>query len=285
MDRSFKIFILLSLVSLILTILVLYRKYHIDNIKDEYTITTKQPLKYIPKKIFQTISDKDTLSPKFQKNIDYIKNLNPGWEYKLFDDKDRRHYILKYYGEEYLKCYDMINPKYGPCRADFFRYLLMYQEGGVYLDIKSAMERPLDTIIHPEDEYILSYWICPCNFSVLKNDITEGEYQQWHIICRPKHPFLKEVIKLVIENIKTYRISDGVGKYGVLKLSGPIVYTEAIMPIIDKYNHRLVETEEYLGLVYNNLKNLENSFNTFNTHKNLFSKTHYSKLNEPIILK
>jgi len=279
MDKSFKIFIILSITTLLITLLVLLRKHKVDIIKDSYVTNGKKPLKYIPKKIFQTISDKTKIAPEFQKNVDYIKNLNPDWEYKLFDDTEVQEYILKYYGQEYLKYYNMINPKYGPARADFFRYLLMYREGGAYFDIKSAMERPLNTIIYPDDEYILSYSVCYSQSTKLRNEF--GEYQQWYIICRPNHPFLKAVIELVIENIKTYRVSDGVGKDGVLKLTGPIAYTEAIMPIVEKYNHRLIENNVYLGLIYNNLKKFFGR-NPYSHQKKFFS-THYSMLKKPLI--
>ncbi len=38
-------------------------------------------------------------------------------------------------------------PRYGVVLADIFRYLVIYNEGGVYLDIKSTVNRPLDEII------------------------------------------------------------------------------------------------------------------------------------------
>jgi mannosyltransferase OCH1-like enzyme len=169
----------------------------------------------------------------------------------------------------------MINPKYGAARADFFRYLLMYREGGVYLDIKSGAKFPFNNIIFPDDEYILCHWELPAQTEILLNQY--GEYQQWHIICKPSHPFLGAVIKSVMENIKTYRISDGIGKPGVLKVTGPIVYTEAIMPIVDNYKHRLITNNNIIGLIYNNLSGNLN-------HENRFAKPHYSKIKEPIIV-
>jgi len=265
-----------SLLIIILFFVNMYiQKFIKKNKLEENLYYGNEPLKYIPKKIFQTISDKNKINPAFKKNIEYIKRLNPDWEYKLFDDKEVIDYILSNYGEEYLDIYNMINPKYGPAKADFFRYLLMYREGGAYFDIKSAMSYPLNNIIYPDDKYILSHWECPCHKGDLRN--VEGEFCQWYIICSPKHPFLKAVIDIVKENIKTYRISDGVCKNGVLKVTGPIAYSEAIIPILNDYPHRLVSYYEYIGLIYNNLENNM-------SHKNVFSKTHYTKIFEPIII-
>ena len=40
-----------------------------------------------------------------------------------------------------------LNLNHNTPKSDFFRYLLMYKVGGVYLDIKSFAETPLKNII------------------------------------------------------------------------------------------------------------------------------------------
>lgn len=239
---------------------------------------SKKDLKFIPKKIFQLIPDKNKIDNEFQKNIDFIKNLNPEWQYTLMDDNDILLYIKKFF-PHLLYYYNLINPKYGAARADFFRYLLMYKEGGAYFDIKSAPIFPLDIILNENDEYILSHFYTEEHKHLLKYPY--GEFQQWHIICRPNHPFLKFVIEKVIDNIINYDISIGTGKFAVLKVTGPIAYTQAILPQLKFHNYRETEFDEMLGLIYNNLDRL-NIFPT--SHINRFSKVHYSKIDEPVIL-
>jgi mannosyltransferase OCH1-like enzyme len=231
--------------------------------------------KYIPKKIYQLVQDKNNINSSFKKNIEYIKELNENWVHILYDDDDMIAYMKENYPPYILKVYNMINHEYGAARADFFRYLLMYREGGVYLDIKSYMKYALDGILKENDEFILSHWACPCQSSEV--DIKEGEFQQWFIICKPNHPYLKKVIEDVIDNIIKYDVKkDGIGKQGVLKVTGPIQYTKSILPMVEEYNHTIYESNEYIGLVYNNM---------FNSHINLFSQKHYSKLDSPIIIK
>ena len=243
------------------------------NYQCRYLTNGHTDLKYIPKKIFQVVADKNNIHPLFLKNIDYIKKMNPDWEYTLYDDKDIIDYIRQYYSAYILYIYNKINPNYGAARADFFRYLLMYREGGVYLDLKSATEFPLNNIIQPNDEYILSTWACPQQLSVLNNKY--GEYQQWHIICRPNHPFLEAVINKVIDNIENYNIEEiGAGKHAVFKITGPIAYTIAIDEIKDNFNYRLLHSD-FIGLIYNNLSTI---------HSNLYSKKHYSKIKESVII-
>ena len=47
-------------------------------------------------------------------------------------------------------------------------------------------------------------------------------------------PFIKETIKNVKFNIINYNLNGQyyVGKFGVLKLTGPIVYSETIIPML-----------------------------------------------------
>ena len=240
---------------------------------------TRNGSKYIPKKIFQLIGDKNNIHPKFIKNIEYIKKLNKGWTYTLLDDKDIINYLSKNYPRYILNAYLKINPDYGAAKADFFRYLLIYKEGGVYFDIKSAMKVPLDYIIREDDEYILSHWECPCNRVRLNTEL--GEFQQWHIISRPGHPYLKNVIENVLKNIEKYDPKVyGVGRKGVLTVTGPFVYTDSIMPILNDHKHTIYESSDYIGFLYNNC------YSNFDitAHMNMFSKKHYSKLDSPIII-
>ena len=61
------------------------------------------------------------------------------------------------YKEEY-NAYHKINPKYGAARADFFRYIIIRDQGGIYLDLKSNSSVPFREIIKPNDTYLLSSW-------------------------------------------------------------------------------------------------------------------------------
>src|ERR1035437_4729103 len=99
----------------------------------------------IPKFIYQTTKSKSSLPVTLEENIEQIRALNKGWIYRLFDDRDIEDFIRNVYGQETLALYHKINPTYGAGRADLFRYLLVYETGGVYLDIKSGTAQALDT--------------------------------------------------------------------------------------------------------------------------------------------
>ncbi|MES2501582.1 MAG: glycosyltransferase [Pseudomonadota bacterium] len=231
----------------------------------------------IPRIIHQTYFTKK-LSPAIEANIQKLKLQNPGWEYRFYDDQD----IEKYIGEnfpELLEIYNKIKPKYGAARADFFRYLVIYKEGGVYLDIKSTLSQPLDTILESDDKFILAYWVFSHNpYSRHANiDNPNGEFQQWHIISVKGHPFLKAVIENVCKNIQIYSILfHDVGMMGVLNLTGPIAYSNAILPVLNQHPHRVGFDEDF-GLIYSIFGN------DLGSHRGLF-KSHYESLNESIVV-
>jgi hypothetical protein len=224
---------------------------------------------------------KDTRLPLFlQENVERLQQrMGRGYSYRLWTDQDCLDFIYGHYGFDVLTSYLRIDPRYGACRADLFRYLCVYKLGGVYLDIKSAITRPLDEIIEPDDVYLLIQWDnAPDGRWPLfglhpdLSDIAGGEYQQWHIAAAAGHPFLERVIETVLRNIHDYSPErTGSGKMGVLRLSGPIAYTRAIHPIRHLHPHRMVEPEQD-GLQYNAVSGFHHA-----------QPAHYSKLEVPIV--
>ncbi|RYE12702.1 MAG: glycosyltransferase [Rickettsiales bacterium] len=230
----------------------------------------------------QTYVSKD-LPQELKQNVEYLKKTNPGWTHRLFDDQDIIKFIHENYGTILLDYYRRINPKYGAARADLFRYLLVYKYGGVYIDIKSSCNSPLNNVLLPDDRYILTHWRNSDGevhaqigkFKELEH-IEQGEYQQWYIISVAGHPFLRSVIKNVLTNIDKYRPwTFGTGGIGVLRLSGPIAYTLAIHPILHNAPHRLLKNESLIDFQYS-------IYNTAKHHRSVY-KVHYFFLTESIV--
>jgi hypothetical protein len=239
----------------------------------------------IPKILHQTVASKKELAPVFAENIAELKRLNAGWEYRLYDDQDVHDFIAGNFDPDILVSYRRINPLYGAARADFFRYLALFKVGGVYLDIKSTIRRRLDDVIDRDDAYLLSQWHNGKGEAYegwgLWPGLGEGgEYQNWHIVAEPGHPFLEAVIKGVKRNIDNYNpVRDGVAKEGVLRLTGPIAYTMEIREFLKKHSCRYKRVDiEDLGFKYSILETSDDK----NAHIKYF-KNHYSLLDGPIV--
>jgi mannosyltransferase OCH1-like enzyme len=233
----------------------------------------------IPKVIHQT-STYDFMPKEIEDNILFLKRMNPSWEYRIYNEADIQQYISQYF-PSLLGVYFSINEKYGVMKADLFKYLLIYNEGGVYLDLKSSFSMPLSDVLLPDDAYLLSHWDWSGQFKNYGNhpEIAnpKGEFQQPFIIASKGHPFLKAVIETVVNNIRHYDyLKDGAGKKAVLRITGPIAYTLAITPLLAQYKSRLVHSEKDLGYIFS-------IYTDRKVHESKF-KNHYSTLTEPLIL-
>jgi mannosyltransferase OCH1-like enzyme len=238
----------------------------------------------IPRKIHQIYTKgADKLPDEIRASIIDLRALNPDWEYCFYDNNHIVDYLEKNYEPEMLQLYLKINPQYGAARADFFRYLLMYKEGGVYLDIKSSCSLPLNDIIPEHCEMMVCNWdnrpggsdnemgkhpaLC-----FLKN----GEYQQWNIIAAPGSLYLNAVINEVVWRLKNYKPwRYGVGMQGVLHTTGPIPFSLGIEKITKCSGFHQKENHRSVGLIYRNVNSKV---------MKLISKDHYSRLREPVVI-
>lgn len=237
----------------------------------------------IPKVIHQTFPSLSRLTPDLIENVEALKAMNPGWQHVMHTDECIVRYIQKHFDAEVLAAYQSINLLYGAARADFFRYLLIYNEGGVYLDIKSGALTPLDSFIQPSDELLLSHWNNQPGqtfegWGRHTDDGVASELQNWHLIARPKHPLIEAAVQSVLKNIRTYSMRrHGVGKFGVLRTTGPLAYSKALLPLLNQHPHRLFDSES-AGLVYSVIAHQPGK----QSHKSLF-RQHYTRLKLPLV--
>lgn len=256
-----------------------YKKYNEKFMK-------RKPYKQnIEKNIFQTWFTKD-LPKNFQKIVEYLRVQNPEYKYYLYDDNEIENFIKTNY-PEYWNSYKMLNSQYGAARADFFRYMVVYHYGGVYLDIKSGASVPLRKIIKPKDTFVSSAWTPPFHLE---------KHINWCIISKKKHPLLRYVLDNINNAIQNYDATrDGVGYFGVLNLTGPYRYSDIIEKYRSKYKIRYFPNLTKSKLIYNytfkqNADEIICGFNVITKGKighcnHSGSKKKYSELTIPIVNK
>jgi mannosyltransferase OCH1-like enzyme len=213
----------------------------------------------IPRLIHQTYSSIDALDPAIRNNCDRIRLENPEFNYHFYSDQDQINFIRDYYDSTIFNAFNSIDPAYGAARADFFRYLCMYQQGGVYLDVKADVRKPLISTLLNSDDFILSKWdhspdsphLGWGNHPALARTGCHA-YQQWFIICSARHPYLKAVIDMVVKNIETYNPFRHFRNSwsAVMATTGEIPYTLAIAPIRTSHPHRELRIEKDLHIYY-----------------------------------
>ena len=187
----------------------------------------------VPKKIFQLTTKNLQLNDQIYSNIEFLKSNNPTWEYELLDES-RQVDFLSRFASHYLPIYHSFGRGYDVAKMDFFRYVLMHERGGVYLDIKSTFLQPLDYLTAKNESFVVSHWPNDQD-SQYRNwgrhpELSEkGEFINGVIISEAKNRILLDVIKAVKRNIEQYSpLKNGVGAPAVLRFTGPVAYTLAI---------------------------------------------------------
>lgn len=169
----------------------------------------------IPKHIFQTWYTKD-FSPEVQGIIDRMKQMNPHYQYNIYTDEEMDNFVKEHYPGQIYDCYCKINMIVA--KADFWRYLALYKYGGVYIDIDSSIDVPLDSFINSGDCAILS------------SECGRETFTQWALIFDVNHPILRRTIQFIVDNITHNRYPDN-----VFHMTGPVVFTQAIKSIHREY--------------------------------------------------
>jgi mannosyltransferase OCH1-like enzyme len=149
-------------------------KYNLNTVKNES----------IPKILIQTYKNKNKVP---QKVFDNIKKFASDYEYRFFEDKDCINFIKNNFSNDVLEGYQRLQN--GAHKADLFRYCYLYINGGVYIDIKTELMKPLNEIFNKN--YVYSV------LSKVKNTIYQGI-----IATPPKKELFKKLIDHCVETSK-----------------------------------------------------------------------------------
>lgn len=246
----------------------------------------------VPRILHQHFLAGDAAIPEEVRRVrDALVAANPGWTYSFWDAARAEAFIEAAYGEGVLERYRRIRPEYYAARSDLLRYLTLYVEGGVYLDIKSTCNRPLDEALRSDDRFLLLHFAhmmaetrTPNAEAMLRDVLVEiasmpnGEYVQWVIASVPGHPYLRAVIDRVLRNIDSYSpLWFGVGGAATLRATGPVAYSLTIEKIRDLHPHTGPMNALDRGFVYSGIGDGRQ-------HPDLYgASTYYYNLTTPVV--
>jgi inositol phosphorylceramide mannosyltransferase catalytic subunit len=260
-------------------------------IKDDIELPKIEEGENIPKKIYRCYSTREGIE-KFNKVFEITQERMPKFEQIKFDDIEIDKYIKDNYSSRIYNAYKKINPDYGASRADLFRYLIIYKEGGVYMDIKSGPNKNIGDLFEEKNKLLVSLGSNYIPNYIPKHHVKElfsmdddwsfitgvkngSEWQQF-IIASPKgNPILGKVIKQVITNIEEGNDYYNHGKYSVLAMTGPIVYSL----VIEKYKNIYKDKIKFYYKEYD--KHFSHSLIDY---KKIMLNKHYSKIKNLKIL-
>jgi mannosyltransferase OCH1-like enzyme len=147
------------------------------------------------------------LPPPLQEQNRRMLEINPGYSHTIFDDVEMANFIKDNYPQKYYDAYSKL--QIGAAKADYWRYLYLYKNGGVYLDMDSIIYGCLDDLIGDSD-------------CVVSREGIPGKFVQWCLMTCPGHPLFQIIIDTCTENIESGKIED------VTVMTGPVAYTKSI---------------------------------------------------------
>jgi mannosyltransferase OCH1-like enzyme len=192
----------------------------------------------IPNNVYQTWQI-DRVGQTHLSELARFRAQNREYSFHFFDQRQMNEYMETYFKrDEILNVYR--RAKYGPLKADIWRYCILWERGGVYFDINKMPGIPLAQLIDKADLAIISFERNPspsrCSPSVASQLLfPHNNVLNWGLMFAKGHPFLRLVIDGIVEKASTFagREVSSV-KSSILALSGPHHLTECLYKYIEK---------------------------------------------------
>lgn len=188
------------------------------------------------------------LESQYQLNVDRVRHLHPDWNYMFFTDEDIVSFI-KNKMPEYYNVFVHLTHKIQ--QIDFFRYLVVYYYGGVYLDIDVEIVKSLDNIYYEyTDQCVFPVELQNITDSIITSQGYTKLIGNYAFYSPPKHPFIKQIIdNIVCQRISPENIiiaqnenSDSPSQVYVYCTTGPLLVTQSL---IDHGIHSIYLLEPY----------------------------------------
>jgi alpha 1,6-mannosyltransferase len=223
--RRIRIFLFLSFLSLFTWLFLFYQS---NSVSFETIQWHRIPVNvaHIPRQIIQTSkssSDVDLTSNSFIR-------LNPTYKYFLYNDSAADEFVRQSMPDYIYQTYTSL-PR-PVLRADYFRYIFLLVEGGIYTDMDTVCLRPIDTWVDERTKKNVRL-IVGIEADASLWDVWQGDYArqiqfvQWTIAAAPGHPILHEIVKRIAEiSPDMARKADNINR--ILDWTGPAVWTDVI---------------------------------------------------------
>jgi len=214
--------------------------YFLYYLPSRFGIHKQAKILRIPRRIYQTWYTRDNLHPAIRHKITRMKLTNPSYEYTLFTDDEMDKFVRDNFAPDIVSSYNRL--AIVTAKADFWRYLILYKNGGVYIDFDGAIVGNLDDLFNPEDDAVVS------------EELDRPFFIQWALAFKPNHPILKKTIDLVMRNIRLNTAKDG-GQGSVHSFTGPTVFSEAIHLLYQQnykapFNHSAIGSFDFTDVTY-----------------------------------
>ena len=209
----------------------------------------------IPLNIFMCWHTKN-LPDKMNKLVNKIKEENQEFNIYIYDDKDCRNMIEKYFVKDVINAFDSLIP--GAYKADLWRLCVLYLYGGIYQDIK--ME-PLNNFKYKN--------IIDKEYFVRDREVGGSGILNALIVSKKQNIILEKGIKQIVKNVKNKY-------YGTspLEPTGPLM----LKKFFSQYDIDNLEMKLNDDFLLFNDNQILTAYKGYRDEQKQFGTKHYSKL-------
>ncbi len=173
----------------------------------------------IPLQVWQTYKTKALPPAGIEAHQTWI-SLNPEFSCFLWDDIDIENYIRDKWPYDFLQFFHAL--PIGAMKADWWRYLILASEGGVYSDIDSVCIRPIR-------EWQLKGQTTVPHVLLLDLDANQSQFCQWTFAATPRHPAMIYICFYVLNQWKQRGVLlNADSTINVLATTGPTILSQAL---------------------------------------------------------
>ena len=215
----------------------------------------------IPKVIYQTAEFSEDKIPKFMKSaMNSVKERNPGYEYRYFDDAGVEKFFVDNFGENGEETVALRTLVAGAFKADLFRYCILYLYGGIYVDADMVVREPFDEWLPFEASVVVPKDRTPCALF------------QAFIAAQPKSPLFRIAIDDIIKTTKE-RSTPSYPKNKIcptgktdLTFTGPFLLMKCLNRFLKKPDDDNYTDKDYLEV--QNIRFIKNCFGELKVDSN-----------------
>jgi len=202
----------------------------------------------IPQHVYVSVIQRDLI---VSQSIANCKQLNPGFTFHVMDDTD----IQKFVEQKAPSLLPIFNQLQGVERSDFWRYLVLWSQGGYYIDSDINCLKPFtawdDAFLHQAKAIIGIESINPGSNRNHLGFCCPVQYTNWAMASTPGHPLFEHVIDVILDFYAVANRDESSleaqrrGRDHIVYKTGPGALSRAVehyLALFDEYSIRLLLT-------------------------------------------
>ena len=161
----------------------------------------------IPPRLIQT-AEQDRFGSNHHTTLVDLRERNPELSFEFWDRQRRDRYMKERWGNHPIgDLYQRV--QFGVMQADLFRYCVIHDKGGFYLDINKTLIVPLRSLLRPGCDGLISFertWcpLPPPPAAAARLQHSDRLVVQWGFGFRPGHPLLARMINAICSHAGVY---------------------------------------------------------------------------------